>query len=172
MNYLSIIYRLTKVQGTGRTMEQSTKTAILQRLGANPLYDLTRVEDYIEVVYELVEKKGYARPMDIAEKLNVKAASVTYMLRRLHSMGLILYERYRGLTLTASGERLARSVQQKHLTILRFLRLLGIEESTARLDAEGIEHHVHKGTIDRMTRFVQYVAQHPSWYQAFRKTLK
>jgi DtxR family manganese transport transcriptional regulator len=158
------------MQGARRMVEQSTKTAMLRRARANPPSDLTRVEDYIEVVYELVEKKGYARPVDIAEQLNVKSASVTYMLRRLHGMGLIVYERYRGLALTASGERFARSVQQKHLTILKFLRLLGIEESTAKLDAEGLEHHVHKATIDRMTRFVQYVADHPSWYQAFKET--
>lgn len=153
-------------------MHKSTRVAVLRSPSQNPLSDLTRVEDYIEVVYELIEKKGYARPVDIAEQLSVKSASVTNMLQKLHAMGLIVYERYRGLTLTSDGERLARSVQQKHLTILKFLRILGIEEKTAKMDAEGIEHHVHNTTIDRIARFIQYVAQHPSWYQAFKETLK
>lgn len=138
----------------------------------NPLSDLTRVEDYLEVVYELIQKKGYARPSDIAERLDVRSASVTGMLQRLHGMGLIVYERYRGLTLTTNGERLARSVQQRHLTILKFLRLLGIEEKIARLDAEGIEHHVHQTTIARITRFVDFALQHPSWLKTFEDTLK
>src|SRR5208282_1977762 len=83
----------------------------------NPAFDLTRVEDYLEVVYELIQKKGYARTADIAQRLGVKSSSVTVMLQKLHSMGFIVYERYRGLTLTSSGERLAKSVQQRHLTV-------------------------------------------------------
>jgi Mn-dependent DtxR family transcriptional regulator len=153
-------------------MNPSTKAAMLRNPRPNPLSDLTRVEDYLEVVYELIKRKGYARSADIAEQLDVKSASVTNMLQKLHGMGLIVYERYRGLTLTSSGERLARSIQQKHLTILKFLHILGIEEKVAKLDAEGIEHHMHKHTIDRIERFVDYATQHPSWYQAFEKTWK
>lgn len=153
-------------------MNQSTKVAMPRNPRPNPLSDLTRVEDYIEVVYELIQKKGYARSSDIAEQLDVKSASVTSMLQKLHGMELIVYERYRGLTLTSSGERLAREVQQKHLTILKFLRILDIEEKIAKSDAEGIEHHVHKKTIDRIGRFVDYATQHPSWYKAFEETWK
>jgi Mn-dependent DtxR family transcriptional regulator len=79
---------------------------------ANPLCDLTRVEDYLEVVYELIKTKGYARPIDIAQ--------------RLDAMGLVVYERYRGLTLTEKGEDMARVVRQKHNTIIKFLQILGV----------------------------------------------
>jgi DtxR family manganese transport transcriptional regulator len=153
-------------------MNQSTKVAMLRPPRPNPLSDLTRVEDYLEAVYELIQRKGYARSSDIAEELDVKSASVTSMLQKLHGMGLIVYERYRGLTLTTNGERFARSIQQKHLTILKFLRILGIDENVAKSDAEGIEHHVHKNTVARIRRFVDYATQHPSWYQAFEETWK
>jgi len=136
----------------------------------NPLSDLTRVEDYIEVVYELIKRKGYARPSDIAERLVVRTASVTGMLQRLHGLGLIVYERYRGLTLTPKGERLARNVQRRHMTILRFLRVLGIEEKVAKEDAEGIEHHVHGTTLERIGRFVQFADDHPAWFRAFAES--
>ena len=136
-----------------------------------PVSDLTRVEDYLEVVYELIRRKGYARSADIAQSLGVKSSSVTLMLQRLHRLGFIVYERYRGLTLTSSGERLAKSVQRRHLTILKFLRILGIEDKVAKLDAEGIEHHVHRTTIDRIARFVDYASQHPSWFRTFEETL-
>jgi len=137
----------------------------------NPASDLTRVEDYLEVVYDLINRKGYARSADIAESLGVKSSSVTGMLRRLDGLGLITYERYRGLTLTAKGERLAKFVQHRHLTILKFLRILGIEDKVAKLDAEGIEHHVHRTTIDRIARFVDFAGQHPSWFRTFEETL-
>jgi len=138
----------------------------------NPLSDMTRVEDYLEVVYELINRKGYARAVDIAEQLGVKTPSVTGMLQRLNGLGLITYERYRGLTLTTKGQRLARNVQQRHRTILRFLSVLGIDEKVAKEDAEGIEHHVHKATIERMGRFVEFIDERPSWFRAFIETLK
>jgi Mn-dependent DtxR family transcriptional regulator len=137
----------------------------------NPASDLTHVENYLEVVYGLIQKKGYARSVDIAELLGVRPASVTVMLQRLHAKGFIVYERYRGVTLTRSGERLARSVQQRHLVILKLLRVLGIEEKIAKADAEGIGHHVHKATVDRFARFADYATQHPTWFRAFEETL-
>ena len=133
----------------------------------NPASDLTRVEDYLEVAYSLIQKKGYARSADIAELLEVKTPSVTSMLQRLDKMGLIKYERYRGLTLTETGERMARFTQQKHLTLIKFLTILGVEEKTAKLDAEGIEHHVHKNTVNRIEGFVDFVGKHPSWFKFF-----
>ena len=135
----------------------------------NPLSDLTRVEDYLEVVYDLIQQKGYARSTDIAERLDVKSPSVTHMMQKLNGMGLIVYERYRGLILTDKGEEMARFMRQKHATIVEFLQLLGVEEKTAKMDAEGIEHHVHKVTIRRIERFVKFVNTHPSWFKEIEK---
>ncbi|MGD0422891.1 MAG: transcriptional regulator MntR [Candidatus Bathyarchaeia archaeon] len=135
----------------------------------NPLSDLTRVEDYLEVVYDLIQQKGYARSTDIAERLDVKSPSVTHMMQKLNGMGLIVYERYRGLVLTDKGEEMARFMRQKHATIVEFLQLLGVEEKTAKMDAEGIEHHVHKVTIRRIERFVKFVNTHPSWFKEIEK---
>jgi Mn-dependent DtxR family transcriptional regulator len=149
-------------------LSQSTEVAILRSPRPNPLSDLTRVEDYLEVVYELIQRKGYARPSDIAERLDVKLPSVTNMLQKLHGMRLIVYERYRGLTLTEKGERMARFSQQKHMAIIKFLRILGVTEKIAKLDAEGIEHHVHKETLNRIERFVAFANDHPSWFKSFK----
>ena len=144
------------------------KMSMAQSTMANPLCDLTRVEDYLEVVYDLIETKGYARSVDIAERLNVKTPSVTNMIQKLDGMGLVNYERYRGLTLTDKGERMARFTQQKHALLVRFLGILGIEEKTAKLDAEGIEHHVHRETLNRIEHFVNFVNDHPSWFKSFQ----
>jgi len=139
---------------------------------ANPLCDLTRVEDYLEVVFELIKTKGYARAIDIAERLDVKTPSVTSMIQRLDSMGFVVYERYRGITLTDKGEDLARSIQRKHATILRFLQILGVGDKTSKLDAEGIEHHVHKETARCIEHFVDFVDRHPTWFKTFENIEK
>jgi Mn-dependent DtxR family transcriptional regulator len=137
---------------------------------ANPLCDLTRVEDYLEVIYDLIQTKGYARAVDIAERLGVKTPSVTGMIQKLDGMGLVVYERYRGLTLTDKGEKMAKFTQRKHVLISRFLRLLGIEEKTANEDAEGIEHHVHRETLNRIERFVEFANDHPDWFETFENS--
>jgi len=133
----------------------------------NPLADLTRVEDYLEVVYDLIETKGYARASDIAERLDVKPPSVTSMLKKLDGRGLVVYERYRGLTLTDKGRQMARFSRQKHSTITKFLEVLGVREKIAELDAEGIEHHLHRETINRIELLVDFVGKNPSWFNIF-----
>jgi len=163
-------YKTTARQKRAETLSQSTKGATLGSARPNPLSDLTRVEDYLEVVYELIQRKGYARPSDIAERLDVKLPSVTNMLQKLDGMGLIVYERYRGLTLTDKGEEIARFSQEKHITITKFLQILGVTEKIAKLDAEGIEHHLHKETLSCVERFVDFVTNHPSWFKTFEKS--
>ena len=136
-----------------------------------PLSNLTTsVEDYMEVIYELIQEKGYARSVDISKYLGVKSPSVTSMLQRLDRMGFVVYERYRGLTLTSKGERLAKSVKERHLTITKFLRILGVAENIANSDAEGIEHHLHKVTIERITRFVEFVTKNQAWFENFQRS--
>ncbi len=134
--------------------------------------DLTSIEDYLEVIHGLVQEKGYARSIDISKYLGVKSPSVTNMLQRLHKKGFLTYERYRGISLTPNGTRLARSVIERHLVIARFLRILGVDENTANLDAEGIEHHVHGTTIDRIAKFVNFVADNETWFEAFQNFSK
>ena len=92
------------------------------------------------------------------------------MIQKLDAMGLVHYERYRGLTLTEKGEKMARFSQRKHALISTFLRMLGIEEKTANEDAEGIEHHVHKDTLNRIEHFINFANDHPSWFKAFQTT--
>ena len=65
------------------------------------------VEDYLERILELINTKGYARVVDIAQSLKISQASVTNMIQRMDADGLLKYERYRGMALTASGEALA-----------------------------------------------------------------
>jgi DtxR family manganese transport transcriptional regulator len=138
---------------------------------AQPELTTTSVEDYLEVIYELIQEKGYARSIEISKYLRVTSPSVTSMLQRLHRMGFVVYERYRGITLTNKGERLARSVKERHIIIAKLLRILGVNEDIANSDAEGIEHHVHRITIDHITRFVDFVKDNPAWFEIFSRTI-
>src|SRR5437867_556450 len=86
------------------------------------------VEDYLERILELINTKGYARVVDIAQSLKISQASVTNMVQRLDAEGLLNYEKYRGLILTTAGEALARNITRRHELLTDFLKLLGIDE--------------------------------------------
>ena len=104
-------------------------------------------EDYVELIAELIETRGEARPVDIAERLGVKPPTVTKNISRLKSAGLVRRERYRAIFLTEQGQALAEACRRRHRIVVAFLLSLGIDEETAERDAEGIEHHVSEETL-------------------------
>ena len=74
----------------------------------------SRMEDYLEIILELVEMKGYATTLDISRYMNVSAPSVTKMLQRLDEGQYLEYEKYHGINLTSKGIQLAETIRQKH----------------------------------------------------------
>ena len=105
------------------------------------------MEDYLEQISHLIEEKGYARVVDLAEKLGISQASVTNMLRRLDASGLVVYEKYRGMVLTEAGDRIGRAIRQRHQLLTRLLEHFGLEAATIHEDVEGMEHHISKPTL-------------------------
>src|ERR1044071_9413796 len=99
------------------------------------------VEDYLERILELINSKGYARVVDIATSLNISQASVSNMIQRLDGEGLLKYEKYRGLVLTAAGETLARNIARRHELLTDFLTLLRLDKQVIHHDVEGMENH-------------------------------
>ena len=130
--------------------------------------DYSRMEDYLEVISELVELKGYANTIEISRYLNVSAPSVTKMLQRLDENGYLEYEKYKGINLTEKGNALAGTIRQKHGTLLEFFKMLGINHDIANQDAEGIEHHLNPQTIKQLHKFVTYLKANPKLLQSFQ----
>lgn len=124
------------------------------------------VEDYLERILELVDTKGYARVVDIAERLGISQASVTNMVQRMDAEGLIHYEKYRGLTLSASGQDLARQIALRHGVLTDFLALLGVDEETVLHDVEGMEHHISQKTLEAISRLTEHLRAHPEIVRA------
>jgi Mn-dependent DtxR family transcriptional regulator len=128
------------------------------------------VEDYLERIQELIETKGYARPIEIATALGIRQSSVTKMMQRLHERGYANYEKHRGLTLTREGEKVALQIRRRHRTVSEFLRLLGVDEKCLQRDTEGIEHHISPQTMKRLEAFVGYLRESPEVMEGFLKT--
>ena len=129
-----------------------------------------RMEDYLEVIYELVERKGYATTGDISDYLHVSSPSVTKMMQRLHETGYLVYERFKGINLTDKGTEVAQGMRQRHDILTEFLIMLGVDEETAQRDAEGIEHHVEPTTMEKLEIFVKMVKDNPEVLRKLRSS--
>ena len=113
------------------------------------------VEDYVELIDDLIGDGGEARQVDIAARLGVAQPTVAKMLKRLSEEGLVQQRPYRGVFLTAAGRALAAQSRERHRVVERFLCALGVSAETARRDAEGIEHHVSAETLEAFRRFAE-----------------
>ena len=114
-----------------------------------------RMEDYLEVIYELIKKKGYATQTDISESLNVSLPGVSKMLQRLDESKYLKYEKYRGINLTEEGIEVAENIHEKHGLLSEFFKMIGVDEDIANIDAEGIEHHIHPQTLKKLREFIR-----------------
>ena len=120
------------------------------------------VEDYLERILELINSKGYARVVDIAAALQISQASVTNMVQRLDSERLLKYEKYRGLVLTETGEKLARAIAHRHKLLTDFLKLLGLSDRVIYHDVEGMEHHVSLPTLRAIEALTDQLRRRPA----------
>ena len=127
----------------------------------------TRMEDYLEIISELVELKGYATTLDISRYMNVSAPSVTKMLQRLDEAGFLEYEKYHGINLTSKGIQIAEGIRQKHGILLEFFEILGVGYDTANQDTEGIEHHLNPKTIKQLRKFITFLKSNPKIIKEF-----
>lgn len=114
--------------------------------------DLTQsksVQDFLKAVYALQSKMERVSTNALAEVLNVQAPSVTDMAQRLVSAGLLDYERYKGVVLTAEGEALALKIVRRHRLIELYLMTdLGYALQEVHDEAENLEHAVSDRFIE------------------------
>ncbi len=116
----------------------------------------SNMEDYLEVILNLQQEQRVARVKDVAQRLNVKMPSVTGAMKGLAEKGLVNYERYSYLTLTAAGEKIAREIGERHKTFYSFLtEVLRLDHKTAELDACRLEHATCRKTFLKIKDFTE-----------------
>ncbi len=113
-------------------------------------------QDYVEAVSDIVHRHGVCRVKHLVEHMGVSHVTVSRIIARLRDEQLVDTEHYRPIRLTAKGERLAAESRRRHEIVHQFLLALGVPESDAGSDAEGIEHHVGSATLQSMVQFLQH----------------
>ncbi|WP_321363178.1 manganese-binding transcriptional regulator MntR [uncultured Celeribacter sp.] len=113
------------------------------------------VEDYVEMIGDLIAELGEARVADIAERMGVAQPTATKAIARLKRDGFATSRPYRGVFLTEEGAELAERVRARHRTVVALLVAVGVPEEVAELDAEGIEHHVSEQSLKAFEDFLE-----------------
>ncbi len=111
------------------------------------------IEDYLKTIYDLSLNYGRASTTQIAEVLDVKAGSVTGMIKKLASTKppLVEYEKHRGVTLTPDGEKVALEIIRHHRLIELFLHeTLGYSWDEVDAEADRLEHVVSEKFGERI----------------------
>ena len=120
------------------------------------------MEDYLEAIAKLGEGKKVVKVKQLSQMLGVKMPSVTSALKKLSEQELVEHERYGHIKLTPEGDELARDVICRHEALTRFFaQALGINRETAEDDACRIEHVISPLSMDRLTKFVEFIGACP-----------
>ncbi len=112
------------------------------------------LEDYTELIADLLACHGEARTTDIARRLGVAHPTATKAIARLKREGLATSRPYRGVFLTDAGQAMAERTKARHRLVVAVLLAIGVPEEAAERDAEGIEHYVSETTIAAFERFL------------------
>ena len=108
-----------------------------------PDHPTQAVQDYLKAIHSLGGAEEMVSPLAMADRLGVRAPSVTGMLKRLAEAGWIYYEPGCGARLTAAGVAEARRVIRRHRLVELFLtRVLGLDWSEVDAEAEALEHAI------------------------------
>lgn len=113
-------------------------------------------EDYLEMILMLQEQHGSVRSIDIAVALSVTKPSVSVAMKKLRESGYIQMDESNWITLTETGEKIARRIYERHQLLTKALMMLGVDEETARQDACKIEHDLSDESYQAIRKHMHY----------------
>lgn len=115
-------------------------------------------ENYLKAIYNLQNKLDKeVSTNELAEKLITKASSVTDMLKKLAKKNLAKYEKYKGVSLTSEGKKIAISIIRNHRIWEVFLvEKLGYKWDEVHEIAEQLEHIKSEELVDRLDDFLEH----------------
>ena len=126
-------------------MDNTVSAAKFERIRKAHLSEI--MEDYVEMIADLIEETGEARAVDLAARFGVTSPTVNATIQRLQRDGLVDTRPYRSIFLTKEGVKLANACKERHQIVHDFLVLLGVPSEIADADAEGMEHHISDHTL-------------------------
>src|SRR5579863_4800075 len=150
--------RVRRVPAAGRpvmAIEMPEEPTQADRFGkARTARSAALLEDYVELIADLLAVNGEARPTEVAKRLGVAHPTAIKSVARLKREGLVTSRPYRGIFLTEAGRKLADRVRARHRLVVKLLVALGVPAEAAVADVEGMEHYASEATLKAFARFL------------------
>lgn len=145
---MNALTNLAGMAGNVKTEDNQDSAVQPERFNqARAAQSVAILEDYAEMIADLIDEHGEARITEIAQRMGVAHPTATKAVARLKREGLAISRPYRGVFLTDEGAELAVRVRARHRTVVDFLVAVGVPPETAEMDAEGLEHYVSDVTL-------------------------
>lgn len=112
------------------------------------------LEDYLEIICNYEKSGRTVRAVDISKELNISRASVTEALKKLHTKGLIIYDK--SIVLTSEGRLKAQDVVSKHSILQKFFEeVLELDTQEASENACRIEHVISETAFKKISDYIK-----------------
>ena len=148
--------RLRRIAPAAKKPEFAAEAVQARRFSkARSARSAATLEDYTELIADLIAANGEARMADIARRLGVAHPTVSKTIARLKREGLATARPYRGIFLTEAGLAMAKSARQRHRLVVELLMAVGAPREAAEADAEGVEHYISQATLDAFAAFLK-----------------
>ncbi len=112
-------------------------------------------EMYLESIYILREKLDGVHAIDVSEYMGFSKPSVSRALKLLKTDGYIDIDGVGHITLTPSGEKIARKIFERHTILTKVLIMIGVDERIATEDACKIEHDISDATFEAIKKYIE-----------------
>ena len=124
--------------------------------------ETTAVQDYLKAIYQLGGTSAPVPTNEIAERLGVRPASASGMLRRLGELGLVTYAKYKGTRLTVRGTKAAVEMIRHHRLLELYLaRIVGMPWDKVHAEADALEHHISEELESRLDELLGHPTTDP-----------
>ena len=112
------------------------------------------IEDYLECILMLAEKKPVVRSVDIANEMGFKKSSVSVAMKNLREKEHIVVSDEGYITLTESGKEIATRIYERHSLLTEWFVNIGIDPEVAAVDACKVEHDISQESFEAIKKYV------------------
>lgn len=114
-------------------------------------------ENYLKALYKLSDKEGKINVSDLSAALSVSVPTANSMVKKMDTQGWLKYEKYKPLTITAKGKKMAAAIIRKHrLTEMYLVEKMGFSWENVHEIAEQVEHVKSEAFFDRMDELLGF----------------
>ncbi|HNZ40635.1 MAG TPA: metal-dependent transcriptional regulator [Clostridia bacterium] len=111
-------------------------------------------EMYLETILILSKKSDTVRSIDIVNYTGYTKPSISRAVNLLKKNGYLNIDEKGYITLTASGESIAKNIYERHCVLTDVLLKMGIDDKTAKQDACKIEHVISEETFNKIKEYL------------------